>query len=174
MRCVCVGVPLLEIDPQPGTGTVRTADASTTDIPCSAECTSPLLAVQKLCPEVTTTLVPGKVTATSTVAQAGIGLPGVPLIEVSGLTATSSSECGKGTGSTTLPLKIAGVPVTVSGDPNTEVPLVGSGRLIVNEELPSASADAGLKVNGIHLVLPTDGGEVILASADSSIHNRGD
>ncbi|ELS55172.1 hypothetical protein STVIR_3873 [Streptomyces viridochromogenes Tue57] len=108
-------------------------------------------------------------------AQARIGLPGVPLIKVSGLTATSSSQCGKaGTGSTTLTLKIAGAPVTVADDPNTEVPLVGGGRLIVNEQLPSTGADAGLKVNGIHLVLPADGGEVVLASADSAMHNCGD
>lgn len=170
-----IGVPLLETDPQPDTGTVRTADATATDTPCSAEYTSPLLSVQKLCPKVTTTLAPGKVTATSSVAQARIGLPGVPLIEVSGLTATSSSQCGKAsTGSTALTLKIAGVPVTVSGDPNMEVPLVGGGRLIVNEQLPSTDADAGLKVNGVHLVLPADGGEVVLASTDSAMHNCGD
>ncbi|MCH5674972.1 choice-of-anchor P family protein [Streptomyces gilvus] len=154
-----IGVPLLKIDPQPDTGTVRTADATVTDTPCSAELDSPLLSVQKLCPKVTTVLALGKVTATSTVAEARIGLPGVPVIEVSGLTATSSSECGKATGSTTLTLKIAGVPVTVSGDPNTEIPLVGGGRLIVNEQLPTTGADTGLKVNGIHLVLPADGGE---------------
>ncbi|MFF3878626.1 choice-of-anchor P family protein [Streptomyces sp. NPDC001978] len=169
-----LGVPLLEIDPQSDTGTVRTADATTTDTPCSAEYSSPLLSVQKLCPKVTATLASGKVTASSTVAQARIGLPGVPLIEVSGLTATSNSECSKATGSTTLTLKIAGVPVTVSGNPNTEIPLVGGGRLIVNEQLPSAGADAGLKVNGVHLVLPADGGEVVLASADSAMHNCGD
>ncbi|MFI6662923.1 choice-of-anchor P family protein [Streptomyces sp. NPDC050523] len=171
-----LGVPLLKIDPQPDTGTIRTADATTTDTPCSAEYTSPLLSAQKLCPKVTTTLAPGKVTATSTVAQARIGLPGVPVIEVSGLTPTSSSQCGKATGSTTLTLKIAGVPVTVSGDPNTEIPLVGGGRLIVNEQLPSpgADSDADLKVNGLHLVLPADGGEIVLASTDSAMHNCGD
>nr|WTB33397.1 hypothetical protein OG781_31465 [Streptomyces sp. NBC_00830] len=97
-----LGVPLLEVDPQPDTGTVRTADATTTDTPCSAEYSSPLLSVQKLCPKVTTTLAPGKVTASLPVAQARIGLPGVPLIEVSRLTATSNSECSKATGSTTL------------------------------------------------------------------------
>ncbi|WP_435212711.1 choice-of-anchor P family protein [Streptomyces sp. bgisy034] len=169
-----IGVPLLEIDPQPDTGTVRTADTTVTDTACSAEYTSPLLAVQKLCPKVTTTLAPGKVTATSTVAQARIGLPGVPLIEVSGLTATSSSQCSTATGSTTLTLKIAGAPVTVSGDPNTEIPLIGGGRLIVNEQLPSTGADAGLKVNGVHLVLPAEGGEVVLAATDSAMHNCGD
>ncbi len=107
-------------------------------------------------------------------AQARIGLPGVPLIEVSGLTATSSSECAKATGRTTLTLRIAGVPVTVSGDPNSEIPLGGGGRLIVNEQLPSTGADSGLKVNGIHLVLPAGGGEVVLAPTDSAMHNCDD
>ncbi|MGD1223577.1 choice-of-anchor P family protein [Streptomyces krungchingensis] len=169
-----LGVPLLEIEPQPDTGTVRTADATATDTPCSAAYTSPLLSAQKLCPEVTTTLAPGRVTAVSTVAQARIGLPGVPVIEVSGLTATAASQCGKATGSTALTLKIAGVPVNVSGDPNTEIPLVGGGRLIVNEQVPSSAADSGVKVNGVHLVLPAGGGDVVLASADSAMHNCGD
>ncbi|MER5209610.1 choice-of-anchor P family protein [Streptomyces sp. NPDC002838] len=169
-----LGLPLLDVEPQPDTGTIRTAGTTTTDTPCSADHGSPLLSVQKLCPKVTTTLAPGKVTASSTVGQARIGLTGVPLIEVSGLSATSTSECGKTTGSTTLTLKIAGVPVTVSGDPHTEIPLVGGGRLIVNEQLPSTGTDAGLRVNGVHLVLPADGGEVVLASTDAAMHNCGD
>jgi hypothetical protein len=61
----------------------------------------------------------------------------------------------------------------VSGDPNTEIPLVGGGRLIVNEQLPATGADAGLQVNGVHLVLPAGGGEVVLASTDSAMHNCG-
>ena len=162
------------MEPQPDTGTIRTADATTTDTPCSATYSSPLLSVQKLCPKVTTTLAPGKVTASSTVAQARIGLPGVPLVEVSGLTATSTSTCGTATGSTTLTLKIAGVPVTVSGDPNTEIPLLGGGRLLVNEQLPATGADAGLTVNGVHLVLPAGGGDIVLASTDTALHNCGD
>ncbi|MFH8465948.1 choice-of-anchor P family protein [Streptomyces sp. NPDC017991] len=168
-----LGVPLLDVEPQPDTGTVRTADATTTATPCSAEFSSPLLSVRKLCPKVTTSLAPGEVTASSTVAQARIGLTGVPLIEVSGLTATSTSTCGKTTGSTTLTLKIAGVPVTVSGAPNTEIPLLGGGRLILNEQIPSNGTDAGLKVNGVHLVLPAAGGEVVLASTDTAMHNCG-
>ncbi|WP_432198833.1 hypothetical protein [Streptomyces sp. bgisy027] len=33
---------------------------------------------------------------------------------------------------------------------------------------------ARLRVNGIHLVLPADGGEVVLAATDSAMHNCGD
>ncbi len=98
----------------------------------------------------------------------------MPLIEVSGLTATSSGRCGKATGGTALTLEIAGVPANVSGDPNTEIPLVGGGRLVVNEQVPSIAADSGVEVNGLHLVLPAGGGEVALASADGATHNRGD
>jgi len=48
----------------------------------------------------------------------------------------------------------------VSVDPKTEIPLVGGGRLIVNEPLPSTGAD---------------GGEVVVAaSTDSVMHNFGD
>ncbi|MFI1092356.1 choice-of-anchor P family protein [Streptomyces sp. NPDC020917] len=135
-----LGVPLLDVEPQPDTSTVRTADATTTDTPCSGQFSSLLLSVQELCPKVTTSLAPGQVTASSTVAQARIALTGVPLIEVSDLTATSTGTCGKATGSTTLTLKIAGVPVTVSGAPNTEIPLLGGGRLIVNEQTPGTGA----------------------------------
>lgn len=159
---------------QPDTGTVRTAGATTTSTPCSTGYTSPLLSARKLCPKVATTLDPGTGTATSTVTQAHIGLPGVPVIEVSGLTATVRTECGSATGGTTLTLKIAGVPINVSGAPNTEIPLLGGGRLVVNEQLPSAGADVGLKVNGLHLVLPAGGGEVVLASTESAMHNCDD
>ncbi|MFG2792238.1 hypothetical protein [Streptomyces sp. NPDC048419] len=43
-----------------------------------------------------------------------------------------------------------------------------------NEQLPSSGAGAGLKVNGVHFVLPADGGAVVLASTDSAMHNCGD
>ena len=127
----------LETEPQPDTGTVRTADASTI------------------------------------VAQAHISTAQGAAHRGVRLTATSGRQCGKATGGVTLTPRIAGAPVTVSGDPNTEVPLVGGGRLIVREQLPSAGADAGLKVNGVHLVLPAEGGEVVLASTESARHNCG-
>ena len=41
------------------------------------------------------------------------------------------------------------------------------------EQLASLGADAGLKVNGIHFVLPADSGEVVLDSTDSATHNCG-
>jgi hypothetical protein len=62
----------------------------------------------------------------------------------------------------------------VSGDPNAEIPLAGGGRPIVNEQQPSTGAGAGLQVNGIHLALPDDGGEVVLASTDTAMRNCGD
>ncbi|GAA3818177.1 choice-of-anchor P family protein [Streptomyces chiangmaiensis] len=72
------------------------------------------------------------------------------------------------------PLKVAGIPVTVSGDPNTEIPLVGGGRLIVNRQLSSTGADAGIEVNGVRLVPPADGGEAVLAPTDSAMRNCGE
>ncbi|MFI6494971.1 hypothetical protein [Streptomyces sp. NPDC050564] len=44
----------------------------------------------------------------------------------------------------------------------------------MNEQLPATDADAGLKVNGVHLVLPAIGGEDEVAQADTAVHNCGD
>ncbi|MDI3390197.1 choice-of-anchor P family protein [Streptomyces sp. B-S-A8] len=168
-------LPLLDVEPQPDTGRIRTADATTTSTPCAATYSSLLINVEKLCPEVTTTLAPGKATATSTVANAKVGLPGLPVIEVSGLTATSTAQCDKAAGSTSLTLKIAGQPVTVSTEPNSELALDGGARLIVNEQKPVEGADSsGLAVNGLRIELAGGAGEVVLAATNSAMHNCGD
>ncbi|WP_251410500.1 choice-of-anchor P family protein [Streptomyces meridianus] len=166
-------LPLLDIEPQPDTGRIRTARGSTTSTPCAARFASPLLTVEKLCPRVVTTLAPGTVTATATVAHARIGLPGLPLIEISGLTSTTGSSCTKATGSTTLDLEIAGEPVAVPTAPNSEVPLAGGARLIVNEQKPVSGADAGKSVNGVRLVLAGGAGDLVLGSAESAVHHCG-
>lgn len=169
-----VNLPLLPlvVDPTPDTGPIRTARASTTNTPCQAELATIVLTAKALCPNVTTTLNPGTSTATSTVADATIAVPGIPLIGVSGAKANSFSSCTATSGSSTLTLTIAGTPVTVPTAPNSVLDL-GVAKLIVNEQHPVPGADFGTIVNAVHLTGLGGTVDVVLASATSDAHNCG-
>jgi hypothetical protein len=168
-----IHLPLLPITvpPTPDTGPVRVAQATTTTTPCTATINAIVVTASALCPKVTTTLAPGTSTGTSTVADVTVGIPGVPVIEVSGVTATSRSTCGSATGSTTLTLRVAGSPVTVPTAPNSEIDLAGGARLIINEQAPVPGADFGLTVNAAHLIVAGGLADVVIASATSDAHN---
>jgi hypothetical protein len=161
----------LTVPPTPDTGQVRTPNASTTAPPCTATLTTLVLSAQALCANVITTVNPGTSKATATVANATIGVPGIPVIGVSGLTATSTSNCTSATGTTTLTLTIGGVPVTVPATPNFRIGLAGGAQLVVNEQIPVAGADFGLTVNAIHLTAMGGVVDVVLGSATSDLHN---
>lgn len=161
----------ITVPPTPDTGAVRTPDASVTNPPCTATVSTLVLTAHALCANVTTTVNPGTSTATATVADATIGVPGVPVISVSGLTATSRSTCGSASGTTTLTLKIAGQTVTVPTTPNFRIGLAGGAQLVVNEQVPVPGADFGLKVNAIHLTALGGLVDVVVGSATSDLHN---
>ncbi|MFJ4776477.1 choice-of-anchor P family protein [Streptomyces sp. NPDC088762] len=171
-----VRLPLvsLSIAPTPDTGPVRTAKASRTDTPCAASAGTLLVSAGTLCPEVTTSLAPGTSRATSEIEKVRIGLPGVPVIEISGVTAESRSTCAAATGSATLTLRVAGAPVTVPTAPNSTVELPGGGRITVNEQSPTPGADTGLKVTAAHVVVPGLTGNLVdltVGTAVSGAHN---
>ncbi|HEV8558148.1 MAG TPA: sialidase family protein [Actinophytocola sp.] len=161
----------LRVPPTPDTGPVRTPNASTTNPPCTATLSALVLTAHALCANVTTTVNPGTATATATAADATIGVPGIPVISVSGLTATSTSNCTTAAGSTTLTLTIGGVPITVPATPNFRIGLAGGAQLIVNEQTPVPGADFGLTVNAIHLTALGGIVDVVVGSATSDLHN---
>lgn len=167
-----VDLPLLPVavPPQPDTGQIRTARATTTAPPCSATVRSLLVDADGVCAEVVTSLAPGRSRAASSVAKVHIGIPGLPLIEASGIEAVSTSTCEAATGSTGLTLTIAGEVIPVPEAPNTVIDL-GVARLIVNEQLRVQDADYGLTVNALHLTDPAGLIDVVVASATSDAHN---
>jgi hypothetical protein len=166
----------LSLPAQPDTGAIRTAHASATNTPCAAGLDTLLISATALCPGVVTTLAPGTSTATATLQGVTIGLAGLPLIGISGLTATSRSTCSDASGSATLTLTLDGNQATLPTGPNGVVPLPGGVRLIINEQYPVAGADFGLTVNAVHLVVPDllGGGhtaDVVIGSTTSDAHN---
>lgn len=167
-----IRLPLLPVTvpPQPDTGQIRTADATRTSPPCSAQVRTLVLNADAVCADVITSLAPGKSTATATAADARIGIPGLPLIEASGVKAISTSTCDAATGKTSLTLRIAGKETPVPDVPNTKIDL-GAARLVINEQTPVAGADHGVTVNAIHLQDAVGLIDVILASATSDAHN---
>lgn len=167
-----IPVPLLPITvgPEPDTGQVRTATASTTAPPCVVGVTAVVLSADALCAKVVTTIAPGTATATATVADTTVGLPGLPLVKLSGVTATSTSSCTAATGSATLTLSVGGSAITVPTAPNSVLDLGAGLRLVVNEQTPVTDADTGLTVNAAHLTAP-GGVDVIVASSTTGAHN---
>jgi hypothetical protein len=168
-------VPLVSLSPTPDTGHVRTARASESTTPCVAEVDAAvLLTAGVVCPKVTTRLAPGTSTSTATVEQTRIGIPGLPVIEVRGATAKSTSTCGSGgsaTGNTGLELYIAGRRIPVTTEVNAEIDLPGAVRLVINEQKPVAGADHGLTVNAAHLTTAGGDTDIVIASATSDVHN---
>ncbi|WP_127355173.1 sialidase family protein [Actinacidiphila soli] len=161
----------LTIPPTPDTGAVRTAQATTTNTPCTASVATLLITAHALCPKVTTTLAPGTSTSTTTVKDVSIGIPDVPVIGISGLTASSTSTCTAATGSSTLTLTIAGVPTTVPTAPNSAIDLGGGAKLVINEQQAVPGADFGLTVNAVHLTAAAGLVDVVVGSATSDAHN---
>jgi hypothetical protein len=163
-----VPLPLLsvKIDPTPDTGDVRTATAGTEAPACNPSVSALILSADTLCAEVAATTGPSKATATASVAKARIGITGLPVVEVSGLTATSASSCAAQQGSTSLTLKIAGAVVSVPDTANHTIDL-GLARLVVNEQ---KKTDHGIEVTAVHLTSPT-GIDVSIGAARSAAHN---
>jgi len=162
----------LHLPPQPDTGEVRTATALSTTTPCTVSLTSLLITAHSLCPNVTVTLAPGTSTATSTVQDVTIGIPGLPVIKATAVKTVSTSTCTGSTGSMTIAnLTVGGVAVNTDVGPNTGINLGGLAKLILNEQLPVPGADHGLTVNALHVLLADGTVNVVVASSTSDAHN---
>lgn len=163
----------LDVPATPDTGEVRTADA-TSARPCTATFSSLVATVHGLCGGVTTSLAPGTAVASTTAADATIGIPGLPVVAVTGVTATSTTTCQSSTGATTIGrITVAGVPITVPTAPNSTLDLAGGLRLTVNEQIPVAGSDRGLTTNAIHLTVLGGAVDLVIGSATSAVHNCG-
>jgi hypothetical protein len=162
--------PLLP--PTPDTGPISTTNPGTFAPPCTISL-NPILNAGVLCASVVTSTNPPRSSAQATVASADIltGIVGVPEITVTGVQASSTTECSGSAGRTTIArLTIGGLPVDVSSlAPNTTLNLVAA-VLTLNEQIPVAGADHGLTVNAVHLIVPKIA-DIVLASATSDIHN---
>lgn len=171
-----VDLPLLKLinlPEQPDTGPVRTAHASETETRCTAEVSGVVLDTGVLCPKVTTSLAPGRSEAVTTVQDARIGVPGLPVVEVEGATARSTSTCadgGSASGRTDLELKVAGELVDLDGKVDATVEIPGA-TLTVNEHEPVPGADHGLTVNALHLKSSDGSIDIVVGSATSDVHN---
>lgn len=158
----------LNVGPNPVTKPVRAASATVTTTPCTANVPTAVVTAAALCARVRTALAPGTSTATATVAHASIGLPGLPVIGISGLTATSRSSCTATAGAARLTLTIGGAPVTVPTKPNSTINLPGGAKLIINQQ---TRIPGGLTVNAVHLIVSGGLADVIVGSSTSDAHN---
>lgn len=160
----------LSIDPTPDTGTVRTAKAETKSPACTQQVDALALSAKALCSKVRTDVGPSRSKATSTVAETSVGLPGLPVVELSAVRAVSSSTCTSARGDVDAELSIAGTPVSVPHTPNFGIDLGSGAKLVVNEQKRASTADHGLTVNAAHLTAP-GGVDLVIGSSTSSAHN---
>jgi hypothetical protein len=161
----------LQIPPTPDTGTIRTSQAGRVAPPCTATVGVLVINAAALCADETTTLNPGMETSTASLQQTTIGLPGLPVIGLSGVASTSVSSCTGSHGSATLTLTIAGARITVPTAPNSVIDLAGGAKLIIDEQLPTPGADHGLTVNAVHLVALGGLADVVVGSSTSGAYN---
>lgn len=166
---------LVTVTPTPDTGAVSTATAGTFAPPCLATL-SGLVSAHTLCASVVTALDPATSTATASVQDATVGVPGIPVIKVGLVQASSQTQCTGSTGAATVTsITVAGVVVdlNIHPAPNTVISVLGV-TLILNEQVPVAGADQGLEVNAVHIkASPLGLGllDVKIGSATSDIHN---
>ena len=171
-----IGQPVVTLLPSPDTGPITTTSSMTTSTPCLASISGPVSA-NVLCVGVTTTSYPGQSSASSSVANATVGITGIPTITLKAVQSTSTTTCGGSSGTTTIDyLKVGNVivfsqPTTVG--PNTVV-VVGPVTLVLNEQTPITGPDKGLTVNAVHIKVNAVGlaqTDVVVASSESDIGN---
>ncbi|MFE0155990.1 choice-of-anchor P family protein [Nonomuraea sp. NPDC059007] len=156
------------------TGEVSTSARSTTE-KTAAAISLALVNAKALKAGVVTGL--GSSTGQATADEVSIGLPGLPVIKVAGVRATSTSTCALGTytasasGTTTLgSLTIGGVSHPVASiAPNTVI-RAGVATITLNEQRPVAGTSAGMLVNAVHVSAPAVA-DVVVSSARSGVHN---
>jgi hypothetical protein len=171
-----LGTVLVNVQPTPDTGFISTTSSSTTSTPCVATL-SGLVSADVLCANVTTVGFPGKSTASASVADARVGIVGIPTITMRVVKSTSTTTCGGSAGTTTIAFLQVGntvviaVPTQVA--PNTTIN-VGVVKLVLNEQIPFSTPDRGLTVNAVHATVNAPGlakVDVIIASSQSDIGN---
>lgn len=173
-----LGLPLVNVIPTPDTGAVSTMASSSTTTPCRAALPG-LVAAHVLCANVTTNSTTGTSTATASVADSTIGIAAIPTITIGAVqsTSTTTTTCGGSSGATTIAyLKVGSVVVIASPTnipANTKID-VGIVKLVLNEQIPFSTPDAGLTVNAVHVAASVLGlvtANVVVASSESDIGN---
>ncbi|ACU74816.1 Ig domain protein group 1 domain protein [Catenulispora acidiphila DSM 44928] len=162
---------LVGIAPTPEAGPVATTVATASSPPCVVTL-SGLINAGTLCANVSTAVNPDSSTANASVQRVGIGLLGLPAIQIGAVTSTSHMVCAGGAGGATVASITVGgiaVPVSITPGPNTTVNVLGI-KLILNEQIATGSGgDHALTVNAVHVIVP---GllDTIVASSTSDIH----
>jgi hypothetical protein len=162
---------LVGISATPDTGAIQTASAGTFGPPCVVTIGG-LISADALCAQVVTSLNPGTATAKASVADASVGVLGIPAIKIGLVQSSSTTTCAASSGTTSIAsISVAGVPlnINVNPAPNTTISVLGI-TLVLNEQIPVSGPDKGLTVNAVHIkalgLL-----DVIIGSSTSDIGN---
>ena len=152
-------------------------------MPCKAQLSSKLhgvelLGAQQLCASVTTNAALGTSKAQASIGSVTIGSGGLlPAIKFNNITALSQSSCSaNATAQVTVgSFQFGGLTIPIGQlTPNLKLTLPFGGKILFNEQLPTADG-RGMTVNAVHVVLPPalgfGGLDFIVASANSAVHD---
>lgn len=173
-RATLLGLTLVNVPRTPDTGAVSTTGSSTTSTPCVAT-VGGLVGAHALCANVTTVASPASSTATASVADATVGVLGIPTVTIGAVQSSSTTACSGSSGSITIAYLAVGGTVVIAHPtqvaPNTGIS-VGVVSLLLNEQIGFTGPDRGLTVNAVHVNVNTLGlavVNVVVASAESDI-----
>jgi hypothetical protein len=173
------GLALVGPETVQDTGGINTALSTSTPTPCEVNAAVLDVALTgDVCAGVTTVAAPNaSSTATSSVANASIGIPTIPVIALQAVQSQSTTTCAGSSGSVTIAyLAVGGVVVIkkpTAIKPNTSLN-VGVVQLILNQQIPFSTpgGDMGLTVNAIRIKVNALGlatVDVVVASSTSDI-----
>ncbi|MEA2137273.1 MAG: hypothetical protein QOG56_423 [Solirubrobacteraceae bacterium] len=172
-----LGLPIVNVLPIPDTGHVSKTSSSTTTTPCVATL-SGAVGAHALCAKVVTVAspAPARSTASASVADSSVAITLTPTVTTRAVQSTSTTTCAGSSGTTTIAYLKVGSTVVIAQPtnvaPNTKV-TVGVVKLVLNEQIPFSTPDAGLTVNAVHETVNAGGvaANVIIASSESDIGN---
>lgn len=107
---------------------------------------------------------PDQVTSEASVAGIALSVGGIAIGADFVMSRAFAVAAGAAGATNIEGLSIAGVPVTVTGEPNQTI-VLPLGRVIVNEQRASGG---GLTVNALHIIV--SGADVVVASATAGLH----
>jgi hypothetical protein len=109
---------------------------------------------------------PDQAVAEASLAAVGVSIAGNGISAGFVMARAAAVLGGPSAGATTIEaLSINGLPITVTGQPNQTIPILG-GRIVINEQQPVLPT--GMTVNALHIVI--DGvADVVIASATAGI-----
>jgi len=140
------------VGPIADSGRLTTQSSASLTPPCSV--LTGLVSAQALCNQVTASSDPADIRSITSLADAEIGVVGVPAIVLGAVTVSSETTCAGSVGVTNIAYLSVGGHVVINTPtlvkPNTQVSVAGI-KLVLNLQVPAPAPSVGLRVDAVHI-----------------------